>query len=59
MAVAIKENRPHRASGELAYHVLDIMHAIHDSSRDGKHILLSSGPDRPAAMPMGLDDRGF
>ena len=59
MAVAIKENRPHRASGELAYHVLDIMHAIHDASRDGKHILLSSGPDRPAPMPMGLDDRGF
>lgn len=59
MAVAIQENRPHRASGELAYHVLDIMHAIHDASREGRHILLSSGPDRPAPMPMGLDNKGF
>ncbi|MDR3192500.1 MAG: Gfo/Idh/MocA family oxidoreductase, partial [Treponema sp.] len=30
MAEAIAEGRPHRASGELAYHVLEVMHGIHD-----------------------------
>ena len=30
MAYAIRDSRPHRASGELAYHVLDLMHAFHD-----------------------------
>lgn len=31
-AEGIRNERPHRANGELAYHVLDIMHAIHDAS---------------------------
>ena len=54
MAYALRSGRPHRASGALAYHVLDIMHAIHDSSNEGKHIQLTSTCDRPAALPMGL-----
>ncbi|EFH80563.1 Gfo/Idh/MocA family protein [Ktedonobacter racemifer] len=44
---------PHRASGELAYHVLDIMQAIHDSSNEGKHIELSSQCERPLPLPVG------
>jgi predicted dehydrogenase len=59
MAVAIHENRPHRASGQLAYHVLDIMHAIHDASREGRHMQLTSGIERPAPLPMGMDNKGF
>ncbi len=59
MAMAIQEKRPHRASGELTYHVLDIMHAIHDSSRAGQHVTLTSGPERPAPLPMGMDNKGF
>jgi predicted dehydrogenase len=54
MAKAIKTGRPHRANGEMAYHVLDIMHAFHDSSKQGKHIELQSTCTRPAALPMGL-----
>jgi predicted dehydrogenase len=50
IADAIAENRPHRASGELAYHVLDIMHSIHDASREGKHQTLRAGPKRPEPM---------
>jgi predicted dehydrogenase len=50
MAEAIEQDRPHRASGELAYHALDIMHAIHDASRLGKHIELKSRCGRPAAL---------
>ncbi|UCE35060.1 MAG: Gfo/Idh/MocA family oxidoreductase [Deltaproteobacteria bacterium] len=54
MAKAMKTERPHRASGELAYHVLDIMHAFHDASSQGKHIELESTCKRPAPLPIGL-----
>src|SRR6185436_6203848 len=50
MAHAIAENRPHRASGELAYHVLDAMHSFGDSSQSGKHIVLESTAVQPAAL---------
>lgn len=54
MAYALRSGRDHRASGELAYHVLDIMHAVHDASNQGQHIDLSSTCRRPAALPLGL-----
>jgi predicted dehydrogenase len=54
MAAAMRSGRPHRANGKLAYHVLDLMHAFHDASREGKYIDLSSGSERPAPMPMTL-----
>jgi len=50
IADAIRTGRPHRASGDLAYHVLDAMHAFHDSSAVGRHVDLATGVDRPAAM---------
>jgi predicted dehydrogenase len=50
MAKAITEKRPHRASGELAYHALDIMHGIHDASASGKYYKLKSTCIRPAAL---------
>lgn len=50
IAYAIAENRPHRASGQLAYHVLDAMHAFEDSSREGRHVLLEPGATQPAAL---------
>ncbi len=56
MAAAISGNRKHRAHGDLAYHVLDIMHAVHESSDSGKHILLQSSCERPTMMPMGVQD---
>jgi len=54
MAKAIKTGRPHRANGEMAYHVLDLMHAFHDASNKGRHIELKSTCTRPAPLPMGL-----
>lgn len=54
MADAIAGGRPHRASGEMAYHVLDLMHAFHDASEKGRHITLESTCERPAPMPKGL-----
>ena len=55
MAYALRSGRPHRASGELAYHVLDTMHAFHDASRAGRHIELESTCAKPAPLPVGLE----
>jgi predicted dehydrogenase len=54
LAAAIAAGRPHRASGELAYHVLDIMHAFHEASDTGRYVELRSGCERPAPLPTGL-----
>ena len=55
MAYGLRSGRPHRASGELAYHVLDVMHAFHDAAREGRHVTLESTCARPAPLPMGLE----
>lgn len=55
MARAIVEGRPHRASGDLALHVLEIMEAIHVASREGRHIPIQSRVSRPMTLPRGLD----
>ncbi len=54
MAHAMTTGRAHRASGELAWHVLDIMHGLLESAESAKHVELSSTCDRPAPMPSGL-----
>jgi predicted dehydrogenase len=54
MAYALRTGRPHRANGAMCYHVLDIMHAVHNASKEGKHIELQSTCSQPAALPMGL-----
>jgi predicted dehydrogenase len=51
MAEALRQGRPHRANGELAYHVLDIMHAFHDASDKGHHIDIGSTCSRPEPLP--------
>ncbi|MDR1506491.1 MAG: Gfo/Idh/MocA family oxidoreductase [Treponema sp.] len=50
MADAIAENRPHRASGELAYHVLDVMHGIQEASLSGKYCVIKSKCSRPEPL---------
>jgi predicted dehydrogenase len=50
MAEALRSGGRHRASGELAYHVLDIMHAFHDASAQGRHIELESTCERPEPL---------
>ncbi|MDX2137976.1 MAG: Gfo/Idh/MocA family oxidoreductase [Chloroflexota bacterium] len=55
MAAAIRDGRPHRASGALAYHVLDAMLAFEESSESGQHIPLTSIVERPAAL--SVDER--
>lgn len=52
MAQALTEKRKARAGGELAYHVLDLMHSIHDAWDQKSYITVESTCDRPDAMPM-------
>jgi len=54
MAYALTSGRSPRATSDLTYHVLDIMHAIHDSSNERKHVQLKSTLTRPLALPMGI-----
>ena len=50
MATALQTGEPHRANGELAYHVLDVMHALHESSESGQHVEIESTCERPAPL---------
>jgi len=52
MAAAIEAGTPHTANGELAYHVLDIMHAFHDASAQSRHIKLESTCALPVPQPV-------
>jgi hypothetical protein len=54
MAYALLSGRAHRASGKLCYHVLDVMHAFHDASKAGKHVMVQSTVQRPKPLPLGL-----
>lgn len=56
MAYSMQFGRKHRCSGALAFHVLEIMEAFEKSSLAGKHIELSTTCERPAALPLGLQD---
>ena len=56
MAAALASGRPHRASGELALHVLEAMNAFLESSADERYITLQSAVKRPAPLPMNLRD---
>jgi predicted dehydrogenase len=54
MAYAIRYGRKHRANGDLAYHVLDLMHAFDEASAENRHIPIESQCERPAPLPIGL-----
>ena len=54
MAWAIRNNRPHRVSGEMAYHAFEIIHSIRDSGTI--HKMESSFRQPDAIPPGGIDD---
>lgn len=56
LAAALGSGRPHRASGELALHVLEIMHAVETASREAGHVEIASRLDRPTPLPTTLSD---
>ena len=58
LARSLSGGVPARACGELAFHVLDVMCGISDSARTGAFVKVQSTCERPAPLPLGLDD-GF
>jgi predicted dehydrogenase len=54
MAHAIRSGRPHRASGELALHVLEVMEAFGRSSESGRAVAVTTRPERPAPLSESL-----
>ena len=47
LLAAIREGRPHRASGELALHVLDALESLRRSARTGRMVRLRTTCRRP------------
>lgn len=54
MAWALRADRPHRASGELALHVLEIMDATLRSAATASPVLLGTRCPRPEPLPAGF-----
>jgi predicted dehydrogenase len=49
---ATPEGEEPRASGTLAYHVLDVMESLLDSAHSGKAVAVTSRAERPSAVPL-------
>lgn len=56
MALALRDGRPHRASGELALHVLEVIEAFEKSAAAGRRIVIESSATRPAPLSDDLID---
>ena len=54
MANSILSKRQHRANGDMAYHVLEIMEGIQISSDEGKLYKMQSTCSKPSPMPMNV-----
>lgn len=54
LAYAVRHQRAPRASSQMAYHVLDLMHAFEEASQAGQHVRVESRCERPAPLPLGL-----
>lgn len=54
LARAIQQKTINRCNGDLAYHVLEVMHAFLESSESGKHIMIESSCNRPDMLPLNL-----
>ncbi len=56
MALGILENRPHRANGDLALHVLEVMEAFETAARDGRTVAITTPVERPAPLSDNIVD---
>ncbi|MFI5062021.1 MAG: gfo/Idh/MocA family oxidoreductase, partial [Actinomycetales bacterium] len=57
LARAIREGRPERASGEQAYHVLDIMVSTIEAGMSGQPVMVESTVTVAPALPEEWDPR--
>ena len=51
MAHALTQDRPHRADGDLAHHVLEVMELFRESSALGRHLDTATTCRRPEPLP--------
>ena len=54
MALAILDDRPHRASGALALHVLEVMEAFETAAREARTVAITTPIERPAPLADSL-----
>jgi predicted dehydrogenase len=54
MAQAILNNRPHRANGDLALHVLEVMEAFEISARENRTVFIKTPVQRPEPLATSL-----
>ena len=55
MARALRDGRPHRAQGLLAYHILDTMIAVAESVESRAFVDVASAVDKPPLLPHDWD----
>jgi predicted dehydrogenase len=54
MALQSRNGRVHRASAQMSYHVLELMHGFHRAAAQGRHWEIASRCERPAPLPPNL-----
>jgi predicted dehydrogenase len=59
MAAAIVSGRPHRANGDLALHVLEVMEALERSAAEDRRLRIESRCARPEPVPLGSGEEVF
>ena len=53
MAWSMVNNRPNRASKEMAYHAIEVLHGINQSGQERRHVDMLSSFVKPEALPRG------
>ncbi|MFW5859287.1 MAG: Gfo/Idh/MocA family protein [Planctomycetota bacterium] len=56
---ALGSGRSHRASAEMAFHVLDVMESLITAAHEQRVITIGSVCQRPAPVPLGLEPGTF
>lgn len=59
MAWAIRKSRPHRASSEIAYHALEILHGLVTSGQSHTYTSVLSTFTLPTALPSGYPGKVY
>lgn len=53
MAWAIRNNRPHRCSGDVGFHAFEVVNGVQEACKTGRMYEMTSHIERPAPLPAG------
>jgi len=59
MAWGIVNNRPHRAHGDMGFHVFEVVHGIWEGTKTGKIHVMESTCQQPAPFAAGYIEKGL